>query len=91
MWLQSRVALSPASPLRRLLKPHYFHTTAINSASIGTLFPIDALAFRSFGFTEKSWVKYFKDAFAEWECVDSLVPSYFWQHSLPSRQPQHVC
>ena len=62
----AREATEAGSPLRRLLKPHYYRTSAINAASMEMLFPAGQFAHRTFALQHNSWLQYFKDVFAEW-------------------------
>ena len=66
MMLAAREQTGRSHPLRRLLKQHYFATASINNASKEMLLPVKGFGFRTFGFTDDSWVQYFADVMAQW-------------------------
>jgi hypothetical protein len=66
----AREATGPDHPIRRLLRPHYYNTAAINRAAVGTLMPVDSLGFRMFAFTAESWTQMMADFAAGWHWCD---------------------
>jgi hypothetical protein len=50
--------------LRRFMKPHIFGTVSVNYASTSALAPIGGLAYRVFGFDDKSWFPMVANCFA---------------------------
>ena len=62
----SREATEAGSPLRRLLKPHYYRTSEINASSMQMLYPVEQFAYRTFGFGQEGWGAYFTDVCEGW-------------------------
>mmetsp|Transcript_38046 Transcript_38046/g.123077 ORF Transcript_38046/g.123077 Transcript_38046/m.123077 type:complete len:1230 (+) Transcript_38046:108-3797(+) len=69
LMLAAREQVGPSHPLRRLLKQHYFATASINFTSREMLMPVKGFGYRTFGFTDESWVQFFNDLTAEWKWV----------------------
>jgi hypothetical protein len=65
--LAMRETLSPNHPLRRLLKPHCFHTTTINLSASAALLPVNGLSYDGFGLDADNYVKAFTDCMGLWK------------------------
>jgi hypothetical protein len=76
------INLSPDHPLRRLLKQFYFGAVTINHDSKDSLLPVGFFGYRSFGFSEKGWLEYFTDIFADMKL--ETFPQKMKNSGLPS-------
>jgi hypothetical protein len=63
--IAARTTLNQDHFLRRLLRPHYYNTSAINILSKDMLIPVCAFGHRTFGFTADSWLRYFNNVLDE--------------------------
>jgi hypothetical protein len=66
----AREATGPDHPIRRLLRPHYYNTAAINRSAVDTLMPVGSLGYRMFAFTPESWMQMMGDFARDWQWCD---------------------
>jgi hypothetical protein len=86
--VNSAVHLNPFHPIRRLLKPHTYGTTAVNSRSVIILAPVRGLAYRGFGFNKNGFGNMIEHCLANFH-FESLE-EHFQKSGLPEKDRKDI-
>lgn len=81
--VNSAVHLNPFHPIRRLLKPHTYGTTAVNSRAVAILAPVRGLAYRGFAFNKSGFGKMIEHCLTNFQ-FESLE-EHFEKSGLPEQ------
>ena len=81
----AREATGEDHPLRRLLRPHSFNTSAINRAALEALMPVGSLGLRVLGLSERARAGLFAEQSAAWRWQP--FPQRMAAHGLAQAHP----